>query len=137
MANHRRVGDDQPDNIEPPEGIMLRFREPALTATALLAPAVGLLLLFVTDMPPGAQAGWNAVAVAVAGLITSIIAVREKLAPTILGLAQAVISILTVYGFGMSAEQSTGTMAFLALLVGAYVRTQITAPPEQPAPSTA
>jgi len=113
---------------------MLRYREPALTATALLAPAVGTLLLFIADLSPEAQAGWNGLAVAVAGLITSAIAIRERLAPTILGLAQAVISLLTVYGFGLSAEQSTGVMAFLALVVGAYVRGQITAPPEATAP---
>lgn len=110
---------------------MLRYREPALTATSLLAPLAGMLLLFATDMSPEAQAAWNAVAVTVAGLITAVIATREKLAPAILGLAQAVISLLTVYGFGMSAEQSTGVMAFLALLVGAYVRTQVSAPPEK------
>lgn len=133
MANHRRVGDDLPDDVDPTGGIMLRFREPALTATSLLAPAVGLLLLFFADLPAGAQVGWIAVATAVAGLATSIIAVRDKMAPSILGLAQSVISILTVYGLGMTAEQATGTMAFLSLLVGAYVRTQITAPPEQPA----
>lgn len=112
---------------------MLRYREPALTATALLAPAVGLLLLFLTDLPAGAQAGWNAVAVGVAGLITAVIALRDKLAPAILGLAQAVLSLVTVYGFGLTAEQSTGVMSFLALAVGAYVRTQISAPPERPA----
>lgn len=109
----------------------MNFREPALTATTLLAPAVGLLLLFLTDLPAGAQAGWNAVAVAVAGLITAVIVLRDKLAPAILGLSQAVISLLTVYGLGMTAEQSTGTMAFLALLVGAYVRTQVAAPAER------
>lgn len=107
---------------------MLRYREPALTATTLLAPAVGLALLFLTDLPAGAQAGWNALAVAVAGLITAAIAVREKLAPAILGFAQGVLALMTVYGFGMSAEQSTGVMAFLSLVVGIYVRSVVTAP---------
>ena len=107
---------------------MFRYREPALTATSLLAPLVGTLLLFFVNLTAGEQAAWNAVAVAAAGLITAAIAVREKLAPAILGLAQAVISVLTVYGFGLSAAQSTGVMAFLSLAVGAYIRTQIVAP---------
>ena len=107
---------------------MLRFREPALTATTLVAPAVGLLLLFVADLSAEAQATWNGLAVAVAGLITSVIAVREKLAPTILGFAQAILGLLTVYSFGLDAAQTTGVMAFLALIVGTYVRSIATAP---------
>ena len=103
-------------------------REPALLATSLLAPAVGTLLLFLTDMTAESQAAWNAVAVAVAGLITAAIAVRDRLAPAILGLAQAVIQILAVYGWGLTAEQTTGVMGLLALVVGAYLRTQISAP---------
>lgn len=107
----------------------MRFgREPALTATSLLAPLVGTLLLFLTNMTAESQAAWNAAAVAVAGLITAAIAVRDRLAPAILGLAQAVISLLTVYGLGLTAEQSTGVMGLLALVVGAYLRTQISAP---------
>ena len=112
---------------------MLRYREPALTATTLLAPAVGLILLFVADLSPGEQAAWNGLAVAAAGLLTSLIVEREKLAPSILGLAQAVLGLLTVVGFGLSAEQTTGVMGFLALLVGAYIRTQVVAPAERAA----
>lgn len=113
----------------------LRFsREAALIPTSLLAPFVATLLLFFAGLSPEAQAAWNAVAVAVAGLITAVLVVRDKLAPAILGLAQAVMSILTVYGWGMTAAQSTATLAFLSLVVGAYVRTQVKAVPE-PAPA--
>lgn len=107
--------------------MLVRYREPALTATTLLAPAVGLLLLFITDLSPAAQAGWNGVAVSVAGLITAALVARDRLAPAILGFAQAVVGLLTVYGWGMNAEQTTAFMGFLALVVGAYVRTQSTA----------
>lgn len=110
---------------------MLRYREPALTATTLLAPAVGLILLFLQDLSPAAQAGWNGAALALAGLVTSFIVEREKLAPTILGFAQAILGLLTVYGFGFTAEQTTGVMGFLALIVGAYVRAQVVAPAER------
>jgi hypothetical protein len=113
--------------------VNLRFsREAALIPTSLLAPFVATVLLFVAGLSPEAQAGWNAVAVAVAGLITAVLVRRDRLAPAILGLAQAVAAILTVYGWGMTAAQSTATMAFLSLLVGAYVRTQVTANPEAP-----
>lgn len=107
---------------------MLRYREPALTATSLLAPFVGMLLLFFADLSAESQAAWYGAAVAIAGLITAVIAMRDRLAPAILGFAQAILSLLTVYGLGLTAEQSTGVMAFVALLVGAYIRTQIVAP---------
>jgi nicotinamide riboside transporter PnuC len=111
----------------------MRFsREAALIPTSLLAPFVGMLLLFFAGLSPEAQAAWNAVAVTVAGLISAVLVVRERLVPAILGLAQAVISLLSVYGWGMTAEQSTALMGFLALAVGAYVRTQVQARPEAP-----
>lgn len=102
-------------------------REAALLPTSLLAPFVGTLLLFFASLSPEAQAAWNAAATAVAGFITAALVVHDRLAPAILGLAQAVVNILAVYGFGLTAAQSTGVMAFLALVVGAYVRTQVTA----------
>lgn len=111
---------------------MIRYREPALTATSLLTPLVGLILLFTADLSAEQQAAWNATAVAVAGLITAAIAVHDRLAPAVMGLAQAVLALLTVYGFGLSAEQSTAVTGFLALAVGAYIRTQVTAPEAAP-----
>lgn len=111
----------------------MNYREPAITATSLLAPLVGMIVLLVAGLSAEQQAVWNAVAVAVAGLITAAIVIRERLAPAIMGLAQAVLALLAVYGFGLSAEQSTGVMAFVAVAVGAYVRTQVSAAPENPA----
>lgn len=119
------------------------LRESVLTATTLLVPAVGLLLLFVADLTPAAQAGWNGAAAAVAGLITAALVAREKLAPAILGFAQAVLQMLVVFGFGLSAEQTTGVLGFVALLVGTYLRTQVYAKvdangqPREPAPLAA
>lgn len=127
-GDHSRIGDDRPDPDNTGGTSMNIGREPALLATSLLAPAVGTLLLFLTDLPAGAQAGWNAAAVAIAGLITAVVAQRDRLAPAILGFAQAILALLTVYGLGMTAEQATGVMAFLALVVGAFVRTQVAAP---------
>lgn len=133
MGDHSRVGDDFPDDYEPQENPVNLRHEPALAAISLLAPAVGTLLLFFADLDPASQAAWNGAALAVAGLITALVVDREKLAPAILGFAGALLSLLTVFGFGMSAEQSTGVMAFLSLAVGAYVRTQVVAPVERAA----
>jgi hypothetical protein len=127
MSEHRLVGDRFHDN-DPRSNQMIRYREPALTAVTLLAPAVGLFLLLFATFDAETQAAWNAAAVAVAGFITAAIAAREKLAPAILGLTQAVLALLTVYGFGLTAEQATGVTAFVALVVGTYLRERIVAP---------
>lgn len=100
-------------------------RESVLTLTTLLAPLVGVILLFAADLDPTTQAVWNGAAVAAAGLITAALVARDRLAPAILGFAQAVMQLLAVFGFGLSAAQTTGVMGFLALLVGAYLRTQV------------
>lgn len=126
-GRHRLIGDRFHDN-DPRSDQMIRYREPALTAVTLLAPAVGLFLLLFANFDAETQAAWNAAAVAVAGLITAGIAAREKLAPTILGFTQAVLALLTVYGFGLTGEQATGVTAFVALLVGTYLRERIVAP---------
>jgi hypothetical protein len=122
---------------------MLLNRESVLTGTTLLAPLVGVILLFVADLDPVAQAAWNGAALAVTGLITAALVAREKLAPAILGFAQALMQILAVFGFSLTAEQTTGVMGFLALAVGMYLRTQVWAKvdaagqPREPAPALA
>lgn len=105
---------------------MLRLiREPVLTATPLLAPLVGVIMLFVTDLDAGTQAAVNGAAVAVAGLVSAALVARDKLAPAILGFAQAVIQVLAVFGLGFTAEQTTAVMGLVALAVGMYLRTQV------------
>lgn len=107
---------------------MSLLREPVLMFTPLLAPLVGTVLLFVTDLDAADQAAWNAAAVAVAGLISAALVARDKLAPAILGLAQALVQLLSVWGLGLTAEQATGVLGFVALAVGMYLRTQVDAP---------
>ncbi len=106
---------------------MIRYREPALTAISLMPPAVGALLLFLADLTVDQQNAINAVAVAVAGLVTAALVASDRLAPAILGFAAAILTLLAAYGFALSEAQSTAVMGFLSLLVGAYVRTQVTA----------
>ena len=103
------------------------LREPALIVVSLLPPLVSTLLLFLADLSPEAQAGWNGGALALSGLVTAALVARDRLAPAVLGFAQAVMSLLTVYGFALSAEQSTAVMGFVSLAVGMYVRTQVMA----------
>lgn len=116
---------------------MLRTKlggEPALVLTTLLAPLVQTILLLVTDLPAGHQAAWNGLAVAIAGTATAFIVADGKAVPAILGAAQAVLGVLSVYGWGLSAEQTTGLMALVALVVGQFVRTQVTVDAVEPTP---
>lgn len=104
----------------------IRFlREPVLTLTPLIAPAAGLVLLFIADLPAETQAAWNGAATAAAGLITAALVARDRLAPAIMGFVQTVLQLLAVFGFGLSAEQTTGLMGFVALVVGMWLRTQV------------
>lgn len=113
--------------------------EPAVLLTSLIAPAAQAIILAFTSLSPERQAGWNAVAVAVAGAATALAVSRDRLLPALLGAAQAVLALLAVYGWGLSAEQATGVSATLAVLIGQYVRTQVAVkpPPLTPRPPPA
>lgn len=104
------------------------YREPALLAASLLAPAVQTALLVWAGLSDEGQAVWNAVAVAVAGLVVAGLAARDKLAPAILGLAVAVLALASYYGWHLDAAQSTAIISLVTLILGAFLRTQISAP---------
>jgi hypothetical protein len=99
-------------------------REPVLTAVGLLAPAVQLLVAFFVH-DPAVQTTTNAVAAAAAGVVSGFLLRSEKLAPMILGLAQAVLALFLSIGWALSAEQQGAIMAFVGVAVAAYVRTQV------------
>jgi hypothetical protein len=113
-------------------------REPVLTAVGLLAPAVQLLVAFFVH-DPAVQTATNAVAAAVAGVVSGALLRSEKLAPMILGAAQAVLALFLSLGWALSAEQQGAIMAFIGVAVAAYVRTQVFAsvPPEVAGPLAA
>lgn len=102
-------------------------REPVLMVATLLAPLVATILLFVTDMSGEAQAGWNALALAVGGIVTAAVVARDRLAPAIMGFVQALATLLPAYGWDLTAEQVTSVTGFVALVVGMWLRTQVTA----------
>jgi hypothetical protein len=106
-------------------------REPVLTAVGLLAPAVQLLVAFFVH-DPAVQTATNVVAAALAGLVSAALLKSERLAPAILGFAQAVLALFISIGWALSAEQQGAVMAFVGVAVAAYVRTQVFAkvPPE-------
>jgi hypothetical protein len=99
-------------------------REPVLTAVGLLAPAVQLLVAFFVH-DAGVQTATNVVAAALAGVISAVLLKSEKLAPAILGFAQAFLAWGITLGWDLSAERQAAVMAFVGVLVASYVRTQV------------
>jgi hypothetical protein len=104
------------------------LREPALLIAALLAPTVQTALLIWAGLSDEEQAVWNAVAAALGGIALAALCAKDRLAPAITGLATAVLSIASYYGWGLTAEQSTAVMSMVSLATGLFLRTQITAP---------
>lgn len=113
-------------------------REPILTAVGLLAPAVELLVAFFVH-DPAVQTATNVLATALAGVVSALLLKSEKLAPAILGFAQAFLAWGLTLGWDVSAAQQAAVMAFVGVVVAAYIRTQVVAkvPAEVPDGSAA
>jgi hypothetical protein len=103
-------------------------REPALLLIAVIAPGVSLLLSFFTGLSGEVVSGLNALAVATAGILTGLWIKSDRLAPAVLGAAQALLTLALAFGWDLTPEQQTGWLSFVSIAVAAFLRTQITAP---------
>lgn len=99
-------------------------REPALLLIGVIAPLAQLILSF-TPWDPSVITGLNAVAVAVAGLLTALFLRRDELVPALTGLGQAVLVLVLGFGLAVSPEQQVLYMTVVGLVVAAFVRTQV------------
>jgi intracellular septation protein A len=102
-------------------------REPALIL-GLVAAAIQVFSTFVIHLTVDQQGTLNAVAVAVAGIITGILVKSDQLAPMVLGLVQAVIAVALSFGWDLAPESQGVVMAFATALIAVIVRHQVTAP---------
>lgn len=105
-------------------------REPALALIAVIGPAVALLVSYFGDtLGVDVQTAINALAVAAVGVITSVfVHGGDKLAPALLGIAQAVVTLGLAAGWDMTPDQQAGFLTVAGILIGAFVRTQVDAP---------
>ena len=103
-------------------------REPALILIGVAGPLVALVVSFIPGMNPDLQAALVGLAVAVAGVVTAFIVGGDKLAPAIMGVAQAVVSWALAAGYDLTAEQQAGFLAVTGIFVAAFIRTQVDAP---------
>ena len=106
-------------------------REPVLWL-ALVEIAIKALCALVLHLSPDQQAVVNAAVVAAAGVVVAV-STHDGVSGAILGLVQAILALGAGFGLHWSADQQAMVMSLASALVGAFVRTQVTAP----VPSTA
>jgi len=80
------------------------------------------------------QGSVNAVAVALAGLITAALAGADRVPPAVLGFIQATMALALAFGLGLSPYVQSSVMAALTAGFAAYARTQIVSRVPSPPP---
>ncbi len=101
-------------------------REPALIL-AFFAALVQVVSTFVVHLTPEQQAVLNAVAVALAGLITAVM-VHDGVQAAVLGLVQGVLSLAVGFGAHIDPGMQSVIMAAVASGIALWVRDRVTAP---------
>lgn len=104
-------------------------REPALwlALVAALVMAAGLAFHLSSD----AQAGLNAAAVAVVGVITAA-TVHDGVSAAVLGLVKALVALVLAFGLHLSPDWQVAILTLAAAVTAMFVRTQATAPVPAP-----
>ena len=103
-------------------------REPALALIGVVGPLVGLLIALAPGLSHTWQVGLQSLGYATAGLLTAGAVASDKLAPAIMGFAQALLNVGLAAGLRLDDQQQAAVMSAVSLLVAAFVRTQVTAP---------
>jgi len=136
VANHRRAL-----SFDVAEGTVVTLRlgtlgrEPALAIIGVLGPLVSVLVSLAPGLSQTWQTAIESAVYAAAGVATALVVRSEKLAPALLGLGQALLNVALAAGALWDEQQQTAIMTAVALLVAAFVRTQVVAPlPPTPTP---
>jgi ABC-type enterochelin transport system permease subunit len=103
-------------------------REPALLILGLIAAVVQMVSAFLFPLTIDQQGVLNAVAVAIAGVITAAMVRSDQLAPAVLGAVQAILALGLAFGLNLAPEQQSVVMTFTAAVVAMFIRTQVQAP---------
>jgi hypothetical protein len=106
--------------------LLILGREPAAWLT-LFAVAVKLFSAFVIDVDEQTQAWVNAAAAAGMGVLIAWIT-KDGIVAAILGLIQAAMSLAVGLGLDWDVATQAVVLSFVSLALGAYDRTQVTAP---------
>ena len=111
-------------------------REPALAVIGVLGPTVAAVVMLIPDLTWEWQTAIQGLTYALAGLLTALVVHGDRLAPALLGLAQAVLSVVLAAGVALTDGQQTAIMTAVSIVVAAFVRQQVSAPvpPADPQP---
>lgn len=101
-------------------------REPA-ALLAFLAVLIKTLAAFGLNVSTDQQAVINAAAATLVGVIVAY-ATHDGLSAAILGAAQAVLALAVGFGLDWTADQQAIVMSLIAIGIGMWTRTQVTAP---------
>lgn len=126
MAQHRLIGDNFPDHIEPQENpVKLLGREPAQWIQ--LASGVLIFLTPLLGLTPDVNGAVLAVITAAFGIATGLAVSGEKAAPMVAGLLKALIALALAFRFDISPEMQAGALVLVEAGVAWYLRTQVVA----------
>lgn len=112
------------------KGFKVFGREPALFLSSV-AVLLQFLSQFLFHFTPAQQGAVNVGVSAVVGLVVTWKVARGSLVPAVLGFGQAALALLLAYGVHLDANQQSTIMAVVAMGVGWYTRTQVTAPVDE------
>lgn len=94
---------------------------------ALTAATIKLISAFWLRMSNDQQTLINAAVAAIVGVVVAFL-VRDGIQAAILGAAQAVLALGIGFGLHMTGDNQAVLMGFVAVAVGMFTRTQVTAP---------
>lgn len=127
MANHRRIGDNHPDEYDEPTGdpVKLFGREPAQWIQ--LASGVLVFLTPILGLTAEVNGAVIAVLTAIFGVATGFAVSAEKGAPMVAGLIKALIALALAFRLNIDPEIQAGLMVMVEAGVAWYLRTQVVA----------
>jgi hypothetical protein len=102
-------------------------RDPAVILS-IVAAALGVLVAFGLGITDAVAVAIMAVLYAGSDFLTAVIVRSDRQLPAFIGLAEAGLALLLVFGIQFSAEQTSAIMALATLVTGMFVRTQVVAP---------
>jgi hypothetical protein len=102
-------------------------RDPAVILS-IASAALSAVVAFQLGLSEVESIAIMAVLYAASDLITAFVIRSDKQLAAVVGLAEAIFTLLFFFGFEMSTEQIAALMGVITVTAGAFIRTQVEAP---------
>jgi len=109
-------------------------RDPAITWSVVAAALAALaafnfpLAAFNFPLTEVMIAGIMTVLYAGSDMITAFVVKSDKQLPLVIGFAEAVMTLILIFGMDVSVAQVSAIMGLVTVVAGAFIRTQVDAP---------